>query len=228
MSYDEKGLFRISYSYILLLLPPQLQKMTHIHKIIVLVKCSSRMEPTKSLLILGRNGNYVFKIIMQSYLRVEPMNDQIQRTLLPDTVNKCYQVDNLFIHMLNILHLQVCVTVLRKISNLPKWSCVLNCLSEYTGIYVPDAEINNNKVMDLPFICFCHYENVGSFYLHMQLLTEHVNNSPICTNIENTKKGKVHTTISISIYPILYARYHFMVTKSCKSFLSTIYYQTSH
>ena len=35
-----------------------------------------------------------------------------------------------------------------------EWLCVLNCCSEYTGVFVTDAEINCDEDIDLPFISF--------------------------------------------------------------------------
>ena len=35
---------------------------------------------------------------------------------------------------------------------LKNWSCMLNCCIECTGVFVPYAEINNEKYVDLPFI----------------------------------------------------------------------------
>ena len=36
----------------------------------------------------------------------------------------------------------------------PKWSCVLKCCSECPGVFVPDAEINDEDDINLPFIVF--------------------------------------------------------------------------
>ena len=39
----------------------------------------------------------------------------------------------------------------------PKWSCVLNCCSECPGIFVTDAEMNDEDDVNLPLIQFHHY-----------------------------------------------------------------------
>ena len=76
---------------------------------------------------------------------------------------KCYcYMDNRFIHVLNMPNLQVCVTVLTKISNLTKWSCVLNVCSECPGLFVPDVEMNDEKYVGITFISFHHNENISS------------------------------------------------------------------
>ena len=99
--------------------------------------------------------------------------------------------------MLNMLHFKLFATSLKRISNLPKWSCVLKFYS------VPGAYINDNKDMELPFICFCRHKNISCCYFHKQLLTENGKEFPSCTNLDNSKNRKVATLNSL-------------VLKSCK------------
>ena len=75
----------------------------------------------------------------------------------------------------------------------PRFSCLLNCCSECPGLFVPDAEINGDKYVDLQFIRFNHYENISSCSLHKQLLPDHGKTCPFCTNTENVEKEKVTT-----------------------------------
>ena len=65
-----------------------------------------------------------------------------------------YLMDNQFFHVLKMLHFPVCVILLTKISNFPKWSCMLNCCSECPGIFVPDKEINCGENVNLLCIFF--------------------------------------------------------------------------
>ena len=77
-----------------------------------------------------------------------------------------YLTENRFIHVLKILHLTVCMTFLSKISNLSKWSCVLNVCSEWPGLPPPDSEINCEEYVNLPSIHFHQYKNISSCSLH--------------------------------------------------------------
>ena len=43
-----------------------------------------------------------------------------------------------------------------KYFDLTKLSCVLNCCSEYPGVFVPDEEIIDEDDLNLPFIQFQH------------------------------------------------------------------------
>ena len=55
----------------------------------------------------------------------------------------------------------------------PKWSCVLNCCSECTDVFVPDAEMNGDEDVELKFIQFHNYKMqalvlcTNSYYLIM-------------------------------------------------------------
>ena len=53
---------------------------------------------------------------------------------------------NVFILVPKMLHLQLCLTLLKKISNLPKWSCVLNFYSEFPGVFVTNAKKLTTKI----------------------------------------------------------------------------------
>ena len=75
----------------------------------------------------------------------------------------------------------------------PKWSWVLYDGSECPGISPPDAEMNGDKYMDLQFICFHHYENTSSYYLHKQILPEHGKICPSRMNLEIVDKRRVKT-----------------------------------
>ena len=68
-----------------------------------------------------------------------------------------YLIENKLIQASNILYLLVCATFLKNISSFPKWSCVLNFCGECPGFFVPDAEINCEEDVNLPFISFSHY-----------------------------------------------------------------------
>ena len=88
-------------------------------------------------------------------------------------VNCNHPMNNQFINVLKILRLQACVIVTTNISKFSKWSCVLNCCSEFPGVFVTNSEINGDGYLDLPFIHFHHFENVRScclkniFYLRI-------------------------------------------------------------
>ena len=84
-----------------------------------------------------------------------------------------------------------------KKSNFPKWSSVLNCCSECTGVFVLDTEISCEDDANVTFIQFYHYKNISSFYFQKQLLPGHGKTYPSCTNIENSENGKVSTRKSI-------------------------------
>ena len=75
----------------------------------------------------------------------------------------------------------------------PKWSCVLNYCSECTDVFVPDAEMNFDEDVDLPFIYFCFYQNIISCPLHKNILPEHGKTCPSCMNLEIFDKVKVTT-----------------------------------
>ena len=81
----------------------------------------------------------------------------------------------------------------------PEWSYVLNCCSEFSGVFVPDSEMNDDEDTDLPFIIFYHYGNISSCYFHKHLLIEHGKTFPLCIILENSKKGKVKTRKSLVI-----------------------------
>ena len=72
-----------------------------------------------------------------------------------------------------------------KYTKLKNWSCVLNCCSGCPGVFVTDIEMNGDKYLDLPFICFHHYENINSCSFHKKILPEHGKTFPSFTNIEN-------------------------------------------
>ena len=97
----------------------------------------------------------------------------MQKILRPDMVNCNHPMNNQFINVLKILRLQACVIVTTNISNFSKWSCVLNCCSEFPGVFVTNSEINGDGYLDLPFIHFHHYQSTRSCSFHNQLLPEH-------------------------------------------------------
>ena len=105
-----------------------------------------------------------------------------------------YLTENQFIHVPKILHLPLCVTFLKNISIFPKWSCVLNCCSECTGVFVLDAEMNDEDDANIPFIQIHHCVNISSCSLHKHVFTEHGKICPSCMNIENAEKRKNYNT----------------------------------
>ena len=80
-----------------------------------------------------------------------------------------------------------------KYIKLPKCSCVLNCCSQCTSIFVSDSEMNDDDYKNIPFIRFHHYKNISSCFLRKQLFPEHGKTCPSCMNIENIWKRKVTT-----------------------------------
>ena len=60
-----------------------------------------------------------------------------------------------------------------KYSKFQKFSCLLSYFSGYPGLFVPDAEINSEEYVDLPFICNNHFENISSYSFHKHLLSDH-------------------------------------------------------
>ena len=108
-----------------------------------------------------------------------------------------YLMENQFFRVPKMLHLSVCVTFMKIYIKLPNCSCVLNCCSEFPGVFVPDVEINDRVGVNLPFIRFHHHKNIISCSLHKQLFHYHVKTCPPRMNIENVKKGKVTTWKSL-------------------------------
>ena len=82
---------------------------------------------------------------------------------------------------------------LEKYIKFPKWSCVLKFFSEHPGVFVPDAEMNDEDDAYILFIRLHRYKNTSYCSLHKQLLPEHIKTCPSCTNIENLDKRKVTT-----------------------------------
>ena len=70
---------------------------------------------------------------------------------------------------------------------------MLNCCSEFTSVFVTDAEMNDEDDMHLTFILFHHNKNISSCYFHKQLFPEHEKMGPSCMNIKNVEKGRVTT-----------------------------------
>ena len=66
--------------------------------------------------------------------------------------------------MTKMLHLPVYVTVLKIYIKFPKWLYVLNYYSDSTGIFIPDAEMNDEDDVNLPFIIFLSLQNTSSCY----------------------------------------------------------------
>ena len=111
-------------------------KISHsVIKLCVVKKNVSNLENNNIISIIGVKFDYGYKIISQKHLWVDTMNNWTQKTFHPDIVKLYLQMDNIFIHILNMLHLKVCGTALTKISNFPKCSYVLNCCSECLGIF---------------------------------------------------------------------------------------------
>ena len=84
------------------------------------------------------------------------------KIFLPVTVILYLQMENIFIHVQNILHFLECVIFLTKTSNLPKCSCVLDCRREYSVFLVTGVEMTDSKGIKIPFIRFHNFENVRS------------------------------------------------------------------
>ena len=70
---------------------------------------------------------------------------------------------------------------------------MLNCCSECPGVFVPDAETNDENDANLPLIKFHHYKNTSSCYLNKQLFPKNGKTRPSFMNIEKVKKGKFIT-----------------------------------
>ena len=70
-----------------------------------------------------------------------------------------------------------------KIYKFTKWSCVVNCCSECSSVFVPDVERNCDKDMNLPFIGFRHYEIFSPCSLQKQLLPDEGKTFPSCMHI---------------------------------------------
>ena len=70
---------------------------------------------------------------------------------------------------------------------------MLNCCSECSGLFLPDAEINSDKDEELKFIRFRHYESIRYCSFHKQILTNKVKMCSSCMYIENVDKVKVTT-----------------------------------
>ena len=117
----------------------------------------------------------------------------MQKILCPDIVMIYYLMNNWFAQLLKMLHMLVCVTFLTIISNFPKYSCVLNCCSECSGFFVPDADINCKEYLNLSFICFHHYKNISSCSLQKHLFPEHEKAYNSYMNLEIFEKGNVTT-----------------------------------
>ena len=60
----------------------------------------------------------------------------------------------------------------------PKWSCVLKVCSEFPGVFIPVADMNGEKDVDLPFIHFHHYKNLSPCSLHKYILPDHGKTRP--------------------------------------------------
>ena len=144
-----KWILHISDSDLQLTLPPQLKIWRRTIKLCMVKKYAFRLEHIKSLSIIGVNYYLNLYRIVASYLLesekikksfytkipsqgcwVDPIKNWMH-TALCSYIKKLYNVINiLLINVLNMLHLQVCVTILKKISKFPKWSCLFNCCSE--------------------------------------------------------------------------------------------------
>ena len=51
-------------------------------------------------------------------------------------------------------------------------SCVLNCCSECSGIFVTNTEMNGDGYMVSTLLCFYHFENISFCSLHKNLLPD--------------------------------------------------------
>ena len=128
-------------------------KISHsVIRLCVVVKHAPKLEQNKIISIIGVKFDYGYKIISQKHLWVDTMNNWTQNKFHPDIVKLYFHMDNIFIHILNMLHLKVCMTALIKISNLPKWSCVLNCCSECLGIFSQRQILMMTKICKLHFV----------------------------------------------------------------------------
>ena len=90
----------------------------------------------------------------------------------------------------------------------PKWSCVLNCCSECPGIFVTDAEINDEDDVNLPFIQFYHYKNISFCYFHTQLFPDHGKICPSWMNLEFFEKGTFTTRKSLLLKSCIILDFH--------------------
>ena len=106
------------------------------------------------------------------------------KTFLPFTVKFYYQMENLFIYMLNILLLRVCANFLTNVSNYQSGHVFL-IVGLYLLVFFPGAD------MDLPFIIFHSYANFSSCLFYKKLLPKHGKICNYFMNIEHSNKCKV-------------------------------------
>ena len=76
-----------------------------------------------------------------------------------------------------------------KYIKLTNWSFVLIFCSNFPGVFVTGAEMNDDKDVDLPFIIFCHYQNIRSCCFHKHILSQHHKTYPLCMNILNVENN---------------------------------------
>ena len=60
---------------------------------------------------------------------------------------------------------------------------MLNCCSEFPGVFVPDEEMNCDEDVDLPFIHLHHKKNVSFFSYHKNPLPDNGKQFPLCMNL---------------------------------------------
>ena len=135
MAYDEKGIVRISDSSLWLLIPPELRKMTQRHQIMcdftICIQDGTYWEYInhwlkRRLRYINNHSNSLTR------LSVEQFNAEI---FFPVMVMLYYLMENRLFRVPKMMHFPVCVNFLTKISNFPKWSCVLNWWSECPGSF---------------------------------------------------------------------------------------------
>ena len=175
MAYEEKFLVCISYYSLRLPLPPQLRKITQRHKIMcgweILIQNGTYQEllnhwSKRQLRYIKNHANSLTRVSVEQ-LNEENIFSRYGDVVLPDRepTQPCAKYSS-FANMCDFPE---------KYTKLPKWSCVLNCCSECPGVFVPDAEINYEDDVNLPFVLFHYYGNISSCSFHKRLLLEHVN-----------------------------------------------------
>ena len=98
-------------------------------------------------------------------------------------------------------------------------------ISDCPGVYIPDADINDDEDMELPFICFHRYESFSSCYLNQNFLPDNSKTYTSCTNIENEEKGKVIIKKNLVLKSCRILDFHsdYYISEIINEFSSTIY-----
>ena len=146
MVYDERGLVRISYSTIWLILPPQWLKMTQIHQIMCGWKICTQDVTYQDSLNHFRNQRLIYKNNNDNsltWLSVGQLNAEIISYIYSDVV--LTDKEPIYTRSKDAAFSSMC-DFTDKYTNLRKWSCVLNCCSECTDVFIPDVKLIVRKM----------------------------------------------------------------------------------